>query len=387
MTSCATEERIVRPIPPQRDLFDVPDGVAYFNVASLAPSLRSAVAAGEEALRWRGQPWRIRASDWFTAAERRRSLFAELVGATVEEVALVPTTSYGLGVAALNLSAGRGDRVLVLADEYPSGVYTWRRFARRTGAEILTVRREQGQTWTESVLASCDERVAVVSVPQVHWTDGSLVDLDAVAGRAREIGAALVVDASQSAGVMPLDVATLDPDFLVTVGYKWLLGPFALGYLYVAERHREGTALEDNWIVRDGSDDFARLVDYRDEYQPGARRFDAGGRTHFELTPMAVVALEQLLAWGVADIAASLRDVTGRLAREARTRGLEVPADHGPHMLGIRVPDEARDRITRALSEAGVFVGPRGNALRVSPHLHTTDEDIDRLLGSLDTVM
>lgn len=108
------------------------------------------------------------------------------------------------------------------------------------------MRREPGQSWTDSVLAGCDERVAVVSVPQVHWTDRSLVDLDAVARRARQIGAALVVDASQSTGAMPLDVTALDPDFLVTMGYKWLLGPFALGYLYVAERHREGTALEDN---------------------------------------------------------------------------------------------------------------------------------------------
>lgn len=106
--------------------------IAYFNVASLATSLRSAVAAGEEALRWRAQPWRIRATDWFTAAERRRSLFAELIGATAGGIVLVPTTSYGLRVAATNLRAGPGDRVLVLADEYPSGVYTWRRFVRRT---------------------------------------------------------------------------------------------------------------------------------------------------------------------------------------------------------------------------------------------------------------
>jgi len=377
----------VRPIPPQRHLFDIPPEIAYFNVASLAPSLRASVAAGEQALRWRAQPWRIRTPDWFDTVERRRSLFAELIGAPADGISLVPTTSYGLGVVAANLSAGPGDRVLVLADEYPSGIYTWRRFVGRTGAEIMTVRRERRQRWTDAVLARCDERVAVVSVPQVHWTDGSLVDLDAIAQRAREIGAALVVDASQSAGVMPLDVTALDPDFVVTVGYKWLLGPFALGYLYVAERHREGLGLEDNWIVREGSDDFAALVDYRDEYQPGARRFDAGGRTHFELTPMAVAALEQLLAWGVGDIAASLRDLTGRLERGTQDRGLTVRADRGPHMLGIEVPADARDRITRALSEAGVYVGPRGNVLRVTPHLHTTDEDIERLLGALDASM
>src|SRR6185437_13833790 len=110
-----------------------------------------------------------------------------------------------------------------------------------------------------------------------------LVELEPVAVRAREVGAQLVIDGSQSIGAMPLNVHTLRPDFLVTVGYKWLLGPFGLGYLYIAEQHRRGEPLEENWISRADSQDFARLVDYRDDYQPGARRFDVGQRTHFEL--------------------------------------------------------------------------------------------------------
>jgi len=377
----------MRPIPAQRDLFDIPADVAYFNVASVAPMLRSAVARGEDALRRRSQPWRIGRSHWFDESEHRRALFAELIGATSEDIALISTTSYGLGAAAANLQATPGQQILVLHDEFPSGIYTWRRFARRTGAEILTVVRERGQTWTDAVLAACDERVAVVSVPQVHWTDGSLVDLDAVAKRSRALGAALVIDASQSAGAMPLDVRALDPDYLVTVGYKWLLGPFGPGYLYVAERHRDGTPLEENWIGREGSEDFAKLTDYRDGYQPGMRRFDAGGRSHLELTPMAIAALEQLLDWGVADIAASLADVTDRIAREATARDLEVSSERGPHLLGIRVPADVRQRILDALSDSGVYVGPRGEMLRVSPHLHTTDHDVDRLFEALDSAL
>ena len=113
----------------------------------------------------------------------------------------------------------------------------------------------------------------------MHWTDGSLIDLAAVSARAQDVGARLVIDGSQSIGAMPLDVGALQPDFVVTVGYKWLLGPFGLGYLYVAEQHRNGEPIEHNWIVRSGSEDFARLIDYRDTYQPGARRFDVG-RAH-----------------------------------------------------------------------------------------------------------
>src|SRR4030095_1851109 len=105
--------------------------------------------------------------------------------------------------------------------------------------------------------------------------------------RARETGAALVVDASQALGAIPLDLAAVRPDYLVSVGYKWLLGPFALGYLYVAEDRCDGVPLEENWISRLGSEDFGALPDYQDRYQPGARRFDVGQRTPFETTPAA----------------------------------------------------------------------------------------------------
>ena len=378
---------VQRMLPVARNLFDIPPDVAYFNVASLAPTLRAGVAAGRQALQRRAQPWRIAAADWFDDAERRRALFAQLIGAPAGSVALVPATSYGMAVAATNLPARPGQRVLVLAEEYPSGIYTWARFARRTGAELHTVHRAPGQGWADAVLAALDERVSVVSVPQVHWTDGALVDLDRIAPPARSVGAKLVVDASQSAGAMPIDVGVLRPDFLVTVGYKWLLGPFGLGYLYVDEAWHDGQPIEENWILREGAEDFARLVDYPDTYQPGARRFDVGARTAFELTPMAIAALEQVHAWGVANIAATLHAVTAPIEARACDHGLATPAARGAHMLGVRVPDQLRSNLLAALSEAGVHVGVRGSALRISPHLHITDDDITHLFATLDRVL
>jgi selenocysteine lyase/cysteine desulfurase len=373
-----------RPLPVQRALFDIPDDVAYFNCASLAPQLRSAREAAEAAWRRRAQPWLIRADDWFTEAEERRALFARLAGVDADGVALVPATSYGLAVAAANLTAAPGQRVLVLAEDYPSNSYTWQRFARRTGATVVAVARTDGQSWAEALLEALDERTAVVAVLAVHWTDGALVDLDAVAARARAVGAAVVVDASQALGAMPLDLAAVRPDFLVSVGYKWLLGPFALGYLYVAPEHRDGVPLEENWISRLGSQDFARLVDDQDRYQPGARRFDVGQRTHFETTPMAIAALRQLLDWEVPRVAATLRRTTGRIEEQVRALGLTLTSpDRGPHLLGIRLPAPARQRVAAALARAGVFAALRGSSLRVSPHLWTTEEDVGRLLAAL----
>jgi selenocysteine lyase/cysteine desulfurase len=377
-------------ITSERAAFNVPADIAYFNTASLAPQLRAVRTAGEAALERRGRPWTISASDWFAEVEQLRSLFAAIIGANADGVALVPATSYGFAVAARNLPLHAGERVLVLAEEYPSGIYTWSIAARRSGGDVLTVVRESGQSWTAAVLAALDERVAIVSVPNVHWTDGAVLDLVAIAERTREVGARLVIDGSQSVGAMPLDVRELRPDFLITVGYKWLLGPVSVGYLYVAEEHCGGEPLEENWINRAGSEDFAALVDYRDTYQPGARRFDSGQRTKFELVPMAIAALEQILEWQVPRIAATLAARTADITQHVSRLGLAVAAhdaQRGPHMLGIRLPDNVRAQAPAALADGNCFVAMRGSSLRISPHLHTTDQDVERLSNGLRRTM
>ncbi len=368
-----------------RDLFDLPPDSAYFNCASLAPLMRSARAAGQTALERRAEPWRIGIDDWFEDVEERRALFAALIGADPDGVALVPSTSYGLGTAAKNLTAKAWQRVIVIADDYPSNVYTWRAFSRLHGCEVHTVERVPGGTWTDAVLAAIDERTAIVAVPNVHWTDGSLLDLVMIGEAARTVSARLVIDASQSVGAMPLDLSAVRPDFLVAVGYKWLLGPFGLGYLFVAPEHREGSPLEENWIAREGAEDFARLTDYTDAYQAGSRRFDVGERTFFEVTPVANAALRQLAEWTVDSVAATLGKITGRIESGARTLGVDVEgtAGRGPHMLGLRLPDATRAAAGEHFKKAGVSVGVRPGTVRISPHVYTTDEDVDRLLDAL----
>ncbi len=311
------------------------------------------------------------------------------MGADADGVALVPATSYGFAVVARNLALRPGDRVLVLAEEYPSGIYTWQAATRAAGAEILTVHRERDQSWTDAVLEVLDERVRIVSVPNVHWTDGALVDLEIVSARTHDLGARLVIDGSQSIGAMPFDIASLRPDFVTTVGYKWLLGPMGISYLYVAEQHRDGAPIEQNWIARAGSEDFARLADYRDEYQPGARRFDVGQRSEFELVPMAIAALEQLGEWGVERIAATLADVTTALAEITAGLGLDPmpPEQRGPHMLGVRLPDAIRGTVVPGLAAADCYAAVRGEMLRLAPHLHIDDRDLGRLADTLARVL
>ena len=373
----------------QRDRFEIPDEVAYLNCAYMSPLSRAVREAGEQGVARKSQPWRIHAGDFFEESETARALFAEVVGGDAEGVAIVPAASYGIGVAAANVPVRAGQRIVVLAEQFPSNVYPWRDLAERTGAAVVTVARPADHDWTRAVLEVIDERAAVVAVPQCHWTDGGLLDLARVGERAHAAGAALVVDATQSAGAYPLDVAHLQPDFLVAASYKWLLGPYSLGFLYVAPRHRDGRPLELNWITRADSEDFASLVDYHDAYQPGARRFDVGERSNFALMPMAVAALRQLLEWRVENIRETLGAMTGQIERAARRLGLEpVPADHRvDHLLGIRSSRPLPPDLPERLAAEQVNVSVRGQSIRVSPHVYNTEEDIRRLASVLADVM
>lgn len=378
------------PLSPQRDLFELPEEVLYLNCATMAPQLRAVGEAGVEAMRRLRAPWRLRPADWFTGADAVRAAAARLMGADAEGVAIVPAVSYGIAVAAANLPVARGQNVVVLDDQFPSNVYAWRELAATRGAELRTVRREPLAAWTEGVLAAVDDATAVVAVPNCHWTDGTLVDLAAVGERARAVGAAFVVDASQSLGAYPLDVGALRPDFLVSVGYKWQLGPYGLAYLYVDERRRDGRPLEASWMTRANAEDFTGLVRYVDEYRPGARRFDMGEASHFVLGPMALAALEQLHEWGVPRIQATLGRLTARIAEGAATLGCEVvPSAHRVgHMLGVRLPGGAsRETLARHLEEERIHVGLRGDAIRVAPHLHNEDGDAERLLAVLSEAL
>jgi selenocysteine lyase/cysteine desulfurase len=325
------------------------------------------------------------AADFFENSETARRLFAQLVGGDAEGVAIIPSVSYGMAVATANVPLKAGQNVVVLEEQFPSNVYPWRELAKRTGAEVVTVPRHAGQDWTSAVLERVDGRTAVVAVPNCHWTDGSILDLVRTGERARDVGAALVVDATQSLGAHPLDVSEVRPDFLVSAAYKWLLGPYSLGFLYVGEAYREGVPIEHNWISREGSEDFARLVEYTDAYGPGARRYDVGERSNFVLLPMVIEALRQILAWGVENITVALRGFTDRIEEEANKLGIEtVPASmRAGHMIGLGLGPEAPKNLAVRLAEENVFVSVRGRNLRVSPHLYNTQRDVERLFDSL----
>lgn len=376
-------------IPSQRHLFDIPPEVAYLNCAYMGPLMHAVIEAGERGVRAKTRPWNISASDFFSDVERARSLFAGVIGADAEGVAVIPSASYGLSCAARNIPVGPGSRIIVLAEQFPSNVYAWREVADTRDASLETVCRPPDGDWSRAVLERIDERTSIVALPHCHWTDGGLLDLPRIGSRCRDARARLVLDLTQSAGALRFDVGLVRPDYVACAGYKWLLGPYSLGCLWVAPEHRDGRPIEFNWTGREGAEDFARLVDYRSGYRPGARRFDVGENANFILVPMLNTALEKILEWGVENIEAALAARTESIARRAARLGFRsVPtALRAPHFLGLRFPDgSAPEGLAAMLAAEGIHVSVRGESMRVTPHLYNTDEDADRLIEALERI-
>jgi selenocysteine lyase/cysteine desulfurase len=373
----------------QRDLFEIPEDIVYLNCAYMSPQLRPAREVGERAVARKSRPWEITPDDFFEDAERVRALFARLVGGDTDGVAIVPSVSYGIAVAAANVPVREGQKVLILEDQFPSNVYSWRELAARSGAKLVTVPRPEDYDWTRVLMEEIDADTAVVAVPNCHWTDGSLVDLVRIGERTREAGAALVVDGIQSLGAYPFDVAEVEPDFLIASSYKWLLGPYSVGFMYVGEEYREGKPIEHNWINRRGSEAFSQLVDYKDAFQPGARRYDVGERSNFALLPMAAEALRQILDWGVENVSETIGTLTDRIEEKATERGIQTTPKQrrARHMIGLMLGPGAPDDLAARLTAHDVFVSVRGGSVRISPHLYNTERDADRLFDVLERVI
>ena len=230
------------PIPCQRDLFDIPEDVAWLNCAYMSPLMKPAVEAGEAGIRGKAQPWTIKPRDFFPGPEEARALFARIVNAEPDEIAIVPSASYGLAVAARNLTAPLPARVSCCwTSNFRPTSMSGGNSPGGPGRVIDTVQRPADDDWTARGAGRDRRRCALAALPNSHWTDGGLVDLERVAAALREAGAALALDITQSGGALPLDVKRVRPNFLVCASYKWLLGPYSLGFLYVDPKHHGGS--------------------------------------------------------------------------------------------------------------------------------------------------
>jgi len=231
---------------------------------------------------------------------------------------------------------------------------------------------------------------ALVVLPQVHWQYGIRFDLEAVSKRAKEFGALLAVDATQSVGALDFNIEQIKPDMMVCVAYKWLMGPYSMGLAYFGEFFVDGVPLEETWMGREDSNLFYRLTDYQDRDRPKAYRYNMGQHSHFIQMPMLEVALREKLEWGTTQIQSHCQQLWQEPVRRLLAMGVtfEPESERAHHLVGIRLPENTDViKVQEALAARRVIVAARGSGIRVSPHLYNTKADMDALVGALEEVL
>jgi len=372
--------------------FNLDSSVTYLNCAYMSPQLNIVEEVGIEGVRRKRNPFEISPKLFFDETEELRREYARLIHADdPKRIVVIPSVSYGMANVARNLPLQKGDNIIVADEQFPSNIYPWRALADEKQADIITVippknSAERGKKWNEQILESITSKTKMVAIGNIHWADGTLFDLKAIRKRTREVGAWLVIDGTQSVGALPLNVQDIEPDALICAGYKWLMGPYSIGLAWYGPALDEGKPVEENWINRYESENFAGLVNYSDAYQPGALRYEVGEHSNFILVPMMLAAVRQLNDWGINNIQTYCRELISEAVKQLRNAGfsIEEEAHRASHLFGVRLsPDHNEKAVKSALEKENILVSFRGDSIRVSPNVYNTREEINKFRNLL----
>ncbi|MFM9075850.1 MAG: aminotransferase class V-fold PLP-dependent enzyme [Bacteroidota bacterium] len=375
-----------------RSRFRLAPGETFLNCAYMSPLAASVAEAGVSAVARKQEPYRIPTADFFEGPELLRTAFAQLCSiGDPSSVSIIPSASYGMATVSKNFRPRAGSSIIVTGGQFPSNVYPWMEVAGSTGAKVAIIEPPQdlidrGKRWNERILEAITANTAMVAIGHVHWADGTRFDLEAIRKRTRDVGALMVVDGTQSVGALPFDVARFQPDALICAGYKWLMGPYSIGLAYYGDRFADGMPLEQNWINRYDSENFAGLTDYQDRYQSGMRRYDMGEKSNFILVPMMLEALRMVNEITPEVVQRHDAAITEKALAVLRDKGwwVEDAGYRGAHLFGVlppkgRVASEWREK----LAAERIHVSFRGEFIRVSPHVYNKEGELERLAAVL----
>ncbi len=368
-----------------RDEFPVTEAWAYLDHASYGPFSRRTAAAIEAVVGFFTHPETMPPGAHDAAVETARRHVAALVGGVPERVAFVGSLADAMSLCAAGIDWRPGDNVVIPREEFPSNVYPFLNLE-RLGVEVrLVAKGAGGFTDLERVAAAIDGRTRALVISHVEFMTGFRNDLDAVGRLCRERGVLSLVDATQSLGPLPIDVAASGIDVVAAHGYKWLMASFGVGVIHFSERAL--AAIRPVYAGRAGVVASWDELDYTLEWQPGAARFQTGGINWLGIAALNASA-ELIRLAQPARIEAHTLALTERLLDAVAERGYQVtscrePA-HRSQIVSFTTGDPAADEaLVQALRERRMAVTLRGRGVRVSPYFYNTVEEIDRLVEAL----
>lgn len=364
-----------------RELFPIVQNKIFLNHAAQSP-LPKPVA---DAMRKYIEDFSNFGASALELTDLGKPLFAKLIGAKPEEIALVENTSVGLNIAANVLRYPPGSKVVTTDLEYPSVVYPWLR--KSLGVKVDYVRSVDGKLLLENFERAVDDNTVAVAVSHVEYVNGFRNNLRALSEIAHSHGAVLIVDAIQSAGVIPIDVKRDGVDFLTAACYKWLLGPPGAAYLYVRKELIEN--FEPPFVGwASVKQEIFETVEFWDIWSlrlsETASRFEVG-------TPSAVSfigaaeAIKMLLDFGIEKVERRVLELTDYLIERVKTLGLRLQTPEEPQYRSgiVNFKIEKPKEVVERLRQNGIVVSARANGIRVSPHFYNTKTEIDTLIDKI----
>ena len=377
------------PATDYRNAFAEFEGVAYLNVSLQGPMPLAAVHAAVAALEWKKHPYRVPDSAYFDLPDRIREKVAPLVGGQADEIAVTTGASAGLAAVAAGIDWKPGDEVLVGRGEFPAHFSTWLRYQQAGKLRVRLVEPKGRFISADDYVEAIGPRTRVVSASLVRFDNGARLDAARVARACEAFDSALVLDLSQCVGAMRINLRELGASMAVSSGYKYLLGPYGAGFFWVASEWTERLPLGAAYFMAlEGAREFHALPSANLRLAPGARRWDSAEPASFTNLAAFESSLDFVLGIGV-DAVERYNDalVAEIIAGLPRTNcSLASPSERerrGPFVcVSARDPKE-----TQALYEkvraVQVSVSLRENALRVSPHIYNTPEDVARFMKAL----
>jgi selenocysteine lyase/cysteine desulfurase len=368
-----------------RALFPITERAIYLNHAAVSPPPIPTIEAVKSQLRDVAENGSLNYRSWIAVKEQARKLAAEMIGARTEQIAFMRNTSDGLSTVANGLQWSPGDNLVTFRKEFPSNVYPWLRLRDAFGVEVRMCEERDGRIDLNELIGLIDSKTRVVAISQVQYASGFRADLERIGRAARAHDALLVVDVIQAMGVMSTSVEAELIDVAAAAGHKWLLTPEGVGLLYLSNRARE--RLQPTlvgWISVPNPEDYDN---FEQGWNRGALAWETG------TGPSALIhgleaSLKLLVEIGVGRIANHLEQLTDYLCERLHGRDYQIVSSRNAseksqilcvrHQAGL-----SSMALYTHLKTRNIITAPRGDRLRVAPHLYNTFEDIDELVKAL----
>jgi selenocysteine lyase/cysteine desulfurase len=328
-----------------------------------------------------------------------RHHFASLIGASPDDIAIMASTAFAITLAATNIARLKksGGTIVVLQDEMCSQIYPWQQAIHENSTLKFDI-VPFSDDFSQGILDRLNESVVAVSIPNVHWSSGSLINLSTISTRCRELNIDLILDGTQSIGILPTNVASLEPALMTCSIQKWLRAPPGMALVYVnpklqnlwdpLDQHGRNRDFEmQNWNAYPNQ---MTSQGYPEKFFSNARKFDSGGTFSNVMLYMTLKSLKEVISLDLSEAQITLQQIMLPLLKWATENKIWYPSNHAYHLVGLKPNNlsvEAMLEVSECLASQGIYISVRNGFFRISPYINNTKEDIVRLINAFESCL